>query len=349
MASQKYWFKVRQRNDNGRWRIRCCTVGAYRDMRGSYASEAEARAKVAYYEAHPHEIDNLFFAGGSTEIALPKAPSAPPSNIWEVVINKQKDFRRSAANVVMGNQPVAIAFISDLHFGSAGTDYQSAYEDAQLIANTDGMYAVFHGDGIDNWIVPKLQSIQRYQAVNGDEEIELFFSWLDLIKHKLLVVVAGNHDNWTKKMSGLDMIQRELRNTKVIYDPNEVRLHLYVGDGFWRIKIRHKWRYGSIYNPTHGIEVGWDRGDWDFDIGVAGHTHIGTLFRSFIRHNQERLAVITGAYKMSDHFATEIGFAQTNHRGCGAVIFKPNGSVFWTRDLREASEYVTWLRSHTEY
>jgi UDP-2,3-diacylglucosamine pyrophosphatase LpxH len=259
------------------------------------------------------------------------------------VVRKAAEERRHTA-IHLGDQPVALAFLSDLHIGSEGTDYDAIKRDTDLISKTDGMYAVFHGDGIDNWIIGKLQALQRNQAVSFKNEILMFRRWLELISEKLLIVVSGNHDNWTKKLSGIDIIPNYLTNTCVLYDPFEVRVQVSCGTGSWDMLIRHQWKSSSIFNPTHGIEVGYDRMTLPFDIGVGGHTHIGTLVRPFYRHNKERLAILTGAYKRVDSFSKEIGFADTMTNGCGALILFPDGKVWYNSDLEVAASYLTYLR-----
>jgi hypothetical protein len=81
-----------------------------------------------------------------------------------------------------------------------------------------------------------------------------------------------------------------------------------------------------------------------FDIGVGGHTHIGTLMRPFFRHGREKLAILTGAYKRFDSYSKELGYAETVTTGCGAVIFHPDGRIWYSSNLKTACEYLTYLR-----
>lgn len=275
--------------------------------------------------------------------------SALADRLWEVAHtvfeeNKRVQVAKATQSIDLGSMPTGIAFLSDLHLGSAGTDYKTLMKDTKLIAQTDGMYAAFHGDGIDNWIVPKLQGLQRSQSVSFQTELMLFRRWLELLSTKLLLIVSGNHDNWTNKLSGLDLIPNLLGDTTVLYDPYEIRVTVSCGDGSWDLLVRHKWKYSSIFNPTHGIEVGFDRLSKPFDIGIGGHTHIGTLFRPFYKHGKERLALLTGAYKQLDSFAKEIGYAPTNGTGSGAIIFLPNGKMWYNSDLEIACDYLKYLR-----
>lgn len=269
--------------------------------------------------------------------------------IWDIAelsfdFNVEKERRRLAQKIEFGKQPIALALLSDLHIGNATTDYRQLRKDAETIKNTDGMYAIFHGDGIDNWIVPKLMQLQRGQAVNFEQELLLFESWLSMISDKLVAVVSGNHDNWTHSLSGVDIVKRMLKHTKVLYDRDEIRTVIVVGDNHWEFCIRHKWLGSSIYNPTHGIER-YSRMGASFDIGIGGHTHIASISREFVSYdNRQCTAIITGTYKKYDGFARQLGLPHCPHNGSGAIILKPNGTHLWIRNLEDAAEYITYLR-----
>lgn len=258
-------------------------------------------------------------------------------DLWDQAYTYNARRRRDTPQILVPHKPFAIAFISDLHIGSQGTDYVSLRRDAETVRDTDGMYAVFHGDGIDNWIIPKMQGLQRGQAMPFDDELALFRAWLLTIEKKLLVVVAGNHDNWTTKLAGFDWL-KSITPTTALYDPQQITFDISHGDNRVRICVRHKWRGSSILNPTHAMER--SARDIDADIYVGGHTHIGTLFRSFTVRGQDRIAVLTGTYKTEDSFGRELGLPDTQHRGCGAVVFDTDGSMTWIRNLDEAARYL---------
>jgi predicted phosphodiesterase len=271
-------------------------------------------------------------------------------DVWELAeisfdATLEKEKRRNAQRIEFPAKPIALVLLSDLHIGNASTDYRQLRKDAQLINKTEGMHAIFHGDGIDNWIVPKLQQLQRGQAVNFEHELMLFESWLSMISDKLVAVVSGNHDNWTHSMSGVDIVKRMLKKTKVLYDRDEIRTIISLGNKEWEFCIRHKWLGSSIYNPTHGIER-FSRMGASFDIGIGGHTHIASLSREFVSNdNRQCMAIITGTYKRYDGFARQLGLPHCPHNGSGAIILQPNGTSLWIRNLDDAAEYVTYLRN----
>ena len=261
-------------------------------------------------------------------------------------ISVQREELRNNQQITIPNPGLAfgIAWLSDSHFGSNETDYKSLRHDAEIVRDTPRLYAEFHGDGCDNWINAKLAHLQRGQALQFDGEVRLFASWLDMLRDKWIAIVCGNHDNWTKKLSGFDQVRQALDGAQVLYDSDEVCFTLVYGDNRQNVKLRHKWKYSSIFNPTHAIEVGWQRGGFDFDIGVGGHTHIGTVDRPFYRHGKRRHAVLTGTYKiLGSAFGRQIGAAPSQDSGCGVSIFRPNGGYAFFDDLETGAEFLKFL------
>lgn len=280
----------------------------------------------------------------------PDVDLIPPEQLWQGAIEAQTHVleilkRRRREQKIILPVPGALAFLSDLHFGSPFTDYQAAKSDAEIIRDTPDMKAGFIGDGVDNWIVGKLAGLQRHQAITFDAEWQLFFSWLEILNGSMAFVVSGNHDNWTRKIAGVDRIREYLRGTMLLYHSQQVKFDLVVGPQSYVVKARHKWKGSSVFNPTHGLEVGWERGGDDFDIALGGHTHIGTYCRPFDRHDRRRLAILIGTYKVADEHGEEIGVAPSQGRGCGALVFDKDGDFVFVENLNTAAQYLEFLKS----
>lgn len=269
------------------------------------------------------------------------------SRLWQSLIHRQgrvqsrADAKLRQRITLPGNLPTAIVFISDIHFGDSFTDYAQVYADAQVIRETPGMYAILAGDMVDNWITPKLQWIQRHQAVPLEDEWALCEDYLqNQLGDKLLAVVSGNHDARTDQLGGIDYLKLLLQNADVLYDQNEVIFQLCLGGYEWGVKVRHKWRGRSEINQTHGIEKDLRLGSDDWDIGVGGHTHAATTFREFVYHDRLRLAVQLGTYKFDDHYGAQCGFPRTVGNGSGAVVFYPSGEWHQCRNVEMAAKVL---------
>ena len=274
----------------------------------------------------------------------------PPEDLWEQAFKAQDKADEIAAlrddqHITLPNRVVGIAQLSDMHFGNPETNYRAAYRDAEIIRDTPFLYAGYNGDGFDNWIKGKLVHLQRGQALTHDGELRMFFDYLQMIENKLLWSISGNHDGWTRQLAGIDAVKTALKGCLCLYDTDEIVFSLSVGPANWVIKARHQWKYQSIFNATHGLEVGWQRGDTDFDIALGGHTHIGTLCRPFYRHEKKRFAILTGTYKVTDPFARQMGVAKSQGLGSGAMIFYPDGRNLFIEDLETAAQFLTWVNN----
>jgi len=282
----------------------------------------------------------------------PRTPAIDPNVVRDAVIAAQEAVERRAALrdrssiSFPGGKPIALAFISDIHFGSQGTDYVRAFADAEVVASTPGMYAVFHGDGIDNFIPGKLERARRSAPVTIDEEWELFKIWLEKISDKLVVAVSGNHDNWTRMLGGVDFL-KGLLPAKVLYDPDELCVRVSLGDSAsWCVLIRHKTRFNSVYNPLHGIKQTVRFHSVDPDIAVSGHVHKGAVYEVWYHQGIRRLAVLTGTYKREDEYARREGFVSGGGTGTAVVvILKPDGSMIPIDDIETGAEILQRLRA----
>jgi predicted phosphodiesterase len=241
--------------------------------------------------------------------------------------------------ITLPNRPFAIAILSDIH-GGGKCDYEAIERDVNIIAETEDMYVGNLGDDTDNFVNTKLQWIQKAQPTTFDMEIR-FLEWLfTKLSGSVLFWVSGNHNNWTAKASGVDFIREGLKGTHCLYDSAQIFFTLKWGDNEQKWLVRHKWKHSSIFNPTHCIEVGWERVGLNFDVGCAGHTHIATLCRPFIREGKKRYAVLLSTYKIRDNFGKECGYASPVGNGSGAFIYHPDGRSFWCEDLSIARDLL---------
>ena len=280
-------------------------------------------------------------------IGLGPEDVADEGDLWRRAYSIQDRHERTEAKrqeqhvYIPGGKAFGWAWLSDLHFGGA-TDYRLIRRDAELIESTPRMWAAFNGDGLNNWIVGKLQHLQRGQSLSFDDEWQLFLSWLRMLRSKLKVVALGNHELWTLVLSGVSPVREAVSDYQVLFDDYEVTYRLHLDSASWLVKQRHQWRGSSVFNPTHGIEVGWQRGGCEFDIGVGSHTHIGTTCRPFFRHGAKKYAVLIGTYSRNG-YGRQLGLAPTVGTGCGAMVFQADGRLTFFEDVQTAAEFLRFL------
>lgn len=223
--------------------------------------------------------------------------------------------------------PVCLVFVGDQHLGSPGTDHDRCFYEATLIAETPGMRALLMGDIVDNMIIGRLAAVRAvgHSRVTIAEEWELCREYFRTLGDSVDAVVSGNHDHWTYKLAGVDVLRGIVGEfiDRPIYDSDDLRLKINVGDWTTEARLRHKWKGSSQYNPTHAIEKA-AKWDGDFTLGIGAHTHVGGVARGFIaQRGASGLAVQVGAYKRIDSFAREIGFPYANNSTAVAVLFDP--------------------------
>ena len=239
------------------------------------------------------------------------------------------------------NRPIAIAFAADNHIGNDGVDYERMFSEAELIADTENMYAINLGDLADNFIVQKLLSLRMFTSTTIPEEWALVQHYVRILGPSLLAVIGGNHDGWTKAIAGVDQLQNILAYLRpdLLYHSDELLVNIQVGPLSVPARLRHKWRYNSVLNPTHGIERTYERDQAKrFLLGVGAHTHISGLSRQFNAGGQTGLAVICGAYKIYDPFAVRLGLAEANKSTAVTVIFHPQYGMTGYDNLELAAE-----------
>lgn len=271
----------------------------------------------------------------------------------EIIARAQRNYDRAAhyykraqsQTIQFKRGPVALAFCSDLHLGSPGTDIRRVLDEAQIILDTPGMWLVLAGDLLDNFVAQKLMHARHNSDVGIDEEWELVRHYLEIVAPKLLVSVSGNHERFTYILSGIDYFSKivEALAPKSIYDSDDVLFNLVVNKAQYPVRVRHNWQGKSIWNITHQIERT-ARFDHNFVCGVGGHTHESCVTRQFNFSGRTGMAVLCGSYKAFDLYAKQRGYPRPNEATAATVLFYESGLMVGVNDLREASRMMKLYR-----
>jgi hypothetical protein len=276
-------------------------------------------------------------------------------DLWNRVIEHQKNHvdkiekRYSQTVEIPDYRPILLVLLSDIHLGNKHCDYINAKADAELVRDTPGVYSMCLGDVADLWITPKLAHIQREQPIPLSDEYALLESWLDIMDHKLLCMVSGNHDLRAYNMAGIDVVQKALKNIPVLYDQHEIRFTLKLGDAAWRWKLRHSFERKSQYNPSHGIEFDAKFQDGTFDFAVEGHRHNATMFREFYDHAYDRkikLAVTLGCYELDSAYGRQLNCPRSTPGGSAGIMLWPDGTWQSWHNIKEAVKYLEYVRNN---
>lgn len=261
--------------------------------------------------------------------------------------NSTTKFNRSIQTIEFKERYVALVNMADIHFG----DYINIMQlksDSEIVANTPGMYINFLGDLTDNFIGDWANAINMDTKITTKQQMAMARWWLELVADSLVAFTTGNHDEWTKKMTGIDFLFETLSGIKqtVLYDAHEQMFNIAHYGRNYVVKVRHDWPGKSMNNLTYGIEMDYKKND--FTIGVGGHTHQAGVYREFLGRNETTCAaILCGSYKKNDPYARQIGAQLPNKNTSVVVIFdaeSPNG-FYGIADIPTAAKLLNKLNS----
>ena len=317
----------------------------YEIIRASYPqlnlSEPAIRGRY-YRHSDVHEstskpIISGVVAGESVSVdkAIDKA-----KELWRhTLIERERRKRQSVT--FSGEGPICLMFMADSHAGAAGVNYDKLFEEAEIISGTPNTYIVYVGDLVDQFVLQSMSQIRFHTSLTVPEEWAIARGLLELVAHKILVAVAGNHDNWTNMLVGIDYFKDIVAQQApgALYGVHSALFKLTVGNAEWRVKVRHSWRGSSMYNPTAGIERA-ARIDGNFDVGIGAHTHVSGLHRQFNNGGKTGYAVLCGSPKEEDDFADYLGCALSNESTTVPLVFTPQETIIAFQTVKDASEYM---------
>ena len=234
--------------------------------------------------------------------------------------------------------PVGVSFISDQHISPGNViDFTRMRRDAELVAETDGLYSVLGGDGVDNHIVIRPAVIQA--RTQPQEQYELYDHYLGIMQRKIIAMISGNHDAWTDQVGGIDMVQMLAHKNRICYSPATARIDLLVGGQPYDLAIRHRYKFGSSFNMLHSVKRWWDMGERPFDIGVICHNHEPSV-GSFERHGVERWGARPGAYQIGSSFTRDFGWCETRPTCPTFVLWPGERMITGFNDIRMAAKFL---------
>lgn len=268
--------------------------------------------------------------------------------MWDMLENLSQEYLLHGLNEnklelhYPADKPIGISFASDQHIGNSGTDHRRARKDAETVRDTEGLFVALAGDSIDNFI--KHQSAIINAKSSPSDQLKAFSYYINILKEKLLFAISGNHEYWTKGLAGIDVLKWLFEEHKIKYSPHDYYVNVHVGEQLYRIYMRHSTRFNSSINAMHGIKRTWDMGDYDFDIGICGHTHTAGT-ETFYRHQKKRLAINPGSYKILDVYAEQWGFGRARPTSPVVILYPDRWEMNCFDDLETGARILTSERS----
>lgn len=305
-------------------------------------SETTLRRRVREYRKKNSLPD---FTTSMLVNAMDEEPEVSGEELWARAISLQKRRERKQeynANreVIFNKGPAVLVAMGDLHLGNSGVNYSDIDRDIhaiQMIAEAGvPIGVVLIGDLIDNFIIGRLAQLRMTESpFLAIEEWGLVDYTLQRLSPYIVGSVAGNHDNWSWALSGVDLLrERHLAKTPhILYDPYELAFTFRVGKFHCQVMARHSWSGHSKFNPTHGIDDHQRTRGREFDVAIGGHTHRGALAREFDNGASVGYAMLVGSYKKTDTLGKRIGLPPNLPTSSVSLIVTENGIESATSNL----------------
>lgn len=216
--------------------------------------------------------------------------------------------------------PVLVVFISDLHIGHVSTQMKKLREDLTKARHTTGLYVILGGDILDNVTTAKaprgshheqLTNIQ-YQKYLAEEFVEY------LGPEKIVAMLAGNHDLWSKQSDDFDVIQYLAKRIGCPYLGEFGFVNIELGKASYRLLLAHQFRMASSFNKTHSAKRLMDF-TGDADAVFVGHRHEAAGEMAKVR-GQNRWFAQAGTYLKTTGYSRQLGFMQATAEMPGVVL-----------------------------
>lgn len=270
---------------------------------------------------------------------------------WQAAINRLR-----AASVVDeldyridDDLPVGLAFVADRHIGSLHTDHVTMLAHVELLAATPGMYVIEGGDAVDNMALLTKLAFETRGDMPPDMQYTVYRDILTKLGPRLVCVAHGNHDAWTKRYGGVDVLADIAARVNTVCTEESATIRVDVAGAVYTIMRQHKPRFNSYLNPAHAIIRMWETCDQDFNIGCQDHQHV-PYAEEFVKHGRVHIAIRGGTYKTMDPWARARGYYGAKI-GVPVVLLWPKE---WRMELargvsnlEDACAYLTMLRGET--
>lgn len=228
--------------------------------------------------------------------------------------------------------PVAVSFLTDIHFGSKGVDYDLLQTHIDTIAQTPNMFVLVGGDIIDAFNSAKHPTGISGDALPVDEQLEAMADILLTLDRagKLGGFQAGNHDHWSD-VAGY-RFERFLSELNCPVFSGAGNINTIVNGGqMYRIFWSHTHWGGSRLNVTNASKRALQFSSPHADIALLGHTHQASA-ESFDIAGEKKVAVVGGTYKLHDGYGAKWGMGAPGTPGYTLLLWPDDKRVEVMRD-----------------
>lgn len=240
------------------------------------------------------------------------------------------------------DKPIGICFTGDWHVGGLYTDHKQMLKDFAMMRNTDGLYNVSMGDYADNYTQSAHKGGMYEQVANPDKQKEVILHlFSEYLGEKNIVVIKGNHDNWTYKETGEDFVKHIARTIDSPYLWYGGEINIRLGDQYYKIRAHHTWQGTSALNTTNSQRRLFDASH--ADVIALGHLHWNETHAKSVG-GKDTVWMRTGSYKITDDYTQWIAGAKSDTRVPMVILFPDKKKILDFRDMYDGIKYLNMLR-----
>lgn len=259
-------------------------------------------------------------------------------------LSKEADVGQERATFIAQGEypelPVCLLYMTDIHYGNMGVDYELLQEHFEILEDTPNFFAVLGGDDIDAFSPTAHPSGMMGDAITPQMQAQAF---LDLIsqldrKSKIALIEHGNHTDWIDK-AGYDFANTFYNELQApVFKAGGV-LEVLVGGVNYRVGINHTHWGNSKINPTNSPKRMMEYSYPGIDIALVGHTH-QAAGEQFDRAGENKIAVVGGTYKLKDPFGEKWGMGKAGSPGYTVMLWPGQKRMELFKDPRVAQHYM---------
>lgn len=190
--------------------------------------------------------------------------------------------------------------LSDVHLSAMGTDHNLVEKYLGAIKDYP-IYTVLVGDLIDNFTPFTHPTGISEDLVNQDAQMVILRSMFEYLDDKILSVIVGNHDDWTKKTSGMEIYRWVAQDLGIPLLYSGGTIDFKINDLTYRGIFAHAIsKFNSSFNPTHAGKRVLELYD-DADFIVSGDKHRFGM-EKLTHRGKKPYIVQLGTFKIDDEF-----------------------------------------------
>lgn len=184
-------------------------------------------------------------------------------------------------------ETIEIHPLGDWHIGDSLSDWKMIAEKLAYIKDTPNAYCILNGDLMDTAVASSIGDTYG-AAIQPMEQLKVCVKIFSPIKHKIIAVLPGNHENRVYKSDGIDMTEIMCAQLGIPerYSPTTALLFIRFGKS---TKMPGRTQLYTIY-ATHGSGGGKREGGKinrladlasivDCDCYIHAHTHLPVIFK----------------------------------------------------------------------